>query len=94
MARESTKTTPELPGPLSGPWTPAESESGSALVMCMQAHNLLRPPPQMKILDPPLIIQCVPQKRKPINQVNFSENLNDLSEKVYIVTKFSLSSFF
>ena len=39
-------------------------------------------------------IQCVPQKRKPINQVNFSENWNDLSEKVYIVTKFSLSSFF
>ena len=39
------------------------------------------------------IIQCVPEKRKPINQVHFSENCNDLSEKVYIVTKFSLSSF-
>ena len=39
-------------------------------------------------------IQCVPEKRKPVNQVNFSENCNDLSEKVYIVTKFSLSSFF
>ena len=39
-------------------------------------------------------IQCVPQKRKPINHVKFSENWNDLSEKVYIVTKFSLSSFF
>ena len=39
-------------------------------------------------------IQCVPQKRKPINQVNFSENWNDLSEKAYIVAKFSLSSFF
>ena len=39
-------------------------------------------------------IQCVPQKRKPINQVNFSENWNDFSEKVYIVTKFRLSSFF
>ena len=39
-------------------------------------------------------IQCVPQKRKPINQVNFSENCNDLSEKAYIFTKFSLSSFF
>ena len=38
-------------------------------------------------------IQCVPQKRKPIYQVNFSENWNDLSQKVYIVTKFSLSSF-
>ena len=30
------------------------------------------------------VIQCVPEKRKPINQVNFSENCNDLSEKVYI----------
>ena len=39
-------------------------------------------------------IQCVPEKRKPINRVNFSENCNDLSEKVYTVTKFSLSSFF
>ena len=34
------------------------------------------------------------KKWKPINQVNFSENYNDLSEKVYIVTKFNLSSFF
>ena len=34
-------------------------------------------------------IQCVPQKRKPISQVHFSENCNELSEKVYIVTKFS-----
>ena len=40
------------------------------------------------------IIQCVPEKRKHINQVNFSKNCDDLSEKVYIVTKFSLSSFF
>ena len=39
-------------------------------------------------------IQCVPEKRKPINRVNFSENCNDFSEKVYIVTQFSLSSFF
>ena len=39
-------------------------------------------------------VQCVPDKRKPVNQVNFSEKCNDLSEKVYIVTKFSLSSFF
>ena len=39
-------------------------------------------------------IQCVPEKRKPINRVDFSENCNDLSKKVYIVTKFSLSSFF
>ena len=35
-----------------------------------------------------------PRKRKPINQVNFSEHFNDLSEKDYIVTKFSLSSFY
>ena len=39
-------------------------------------------------------IQCVPEKRKPINQVNFSENCNDLSENVYNITKFSLSSFY
>ena len=39
-------------------------------------------------------VQCVPEKRKPINKVYFSENCNDLSETVYIVTKFSLSSFF
>ena len=39
-------------------------------------------------------IQCVPEKRKPVNQVNFPENCNDLSEKIYIVTKFSLSSLF
>ena len=39
-------------------------------------------------------IQCVPEKRKPINRVNFSENCNELSEKDYIVTKFNLSSFF
>ena len=35
-----------------------------------------------------------PRKKETINQVNFSENYNDLSEEVYIVTKFSLSSFF
>ena len=44
IALETIKTTPELPGPLSRPWTPAESEFGSALVMSMLAHNLLRPP--------------------------------------------------
>ena len=57
IARETIKTTLELPGPLSGPWTPAESELGFALVMCMRAHNILHPPPKkkkkkMKILDP------------------------------------------
>ena len=43
-ARESNKTTLELPGP------PAESEFVSLLVMCVRAHNLLRrpPPPQKK----------------------------------------------
>ena len=48
IARESIKRTPELPGPLSGPWTPAKSEFGSALVICVLAHNLLRPPPHPK----------------------------------------------
>ena len=60
IARESIKITRELPGPLSGPWTPAESEFGSALVMCMLAiellvynsmmlaHHFLRPPPPPK----------------------------------------------
>ena len=44
IARESIKTALELPGPLGGPWTPAESEFGFALV-CVRAHNhLLRPP--------------------------------------------------
>ena len=55
IARETIKTTLELPGPLSGSWTPAEREFTSALVMCVLAYNILRPPPpQMKILDPPL----------------------------------------
>ena len=44
IAPESIKIILELPGPLSGPWTPAESEFGSALVMCVLAQNLLRPP--------------------------------------------------
>ena len=42
----------------------------------------------------PLDIQCVPEKRKPINRVNFSETVMIHQKKVYIVTKFSLSSFF
>ena len=50
---KSIKTTVVLPGPLSGPRTPAESEIVSALVICVLAHNLLRPP-LMKIPDPPL----------------------------------------
>ena len=40
IARERIKTTLEL----AGLWTPAESEFGSALIMCVRAHNLLRPP--------------------------------------------------
>ena len=47
IARESIKTTRELPGPLSGPWTPAEREFGPELVMFVRAHNLLRPPPPL-----------------------------------------------
>ena len=43
VARESIKTTYRAPGPLSGPWTLAESEFGFALVMCVRAHSLLRP---------------------------------------------------
>ena len=48
----------------------------------------------LKYLISKMTIQCVPENRKLINRVNFSENCNDLSEQVYIVTKFSLSSFF
>ena len=33
------------PPPPGGPWTPAESEFGSALLMCVRARNLLHPPP-------------------------------------------------
>ena len=47
-AQESIKTTLELPGLLSGPWTAAESEFGSALVMCIGAHNLWPPPKKKK----------------------------------------------
>ena len=35
-----------------------------------------------------------PRKKETHKSSKFSENCNDLSEKVYIVTKFSLSSFF
>ena len=48
VARESIKTTLEFPGPLMGPWTLAEGEFGSALVICvlgLLAHKLFRPPP-------------------------------------------------
>ena len=31
-------------------------------------------------------VQCAPEKKKPINQVNFSENYNELSQIVYIIT--------
>ena len=56
----------ELPGPLSGPWTPAESEFGSALVMCVRAHHFLRPPPpKWKSWI------CLPLKRAKKNGTNF-----------------------
>ena len=50
IARETINIAPEFPGP------PSESEFGFALVMCVWAHNLLRPPPPKKkkeILAPP-----------------------------------------
>ena len=49
---------------------------------------------QQKQTNKKIYIQCVAEKRKLINQVNFSENYNDLSKNIYIVTKFSSSSFF
>ena len=57
IAQESIKTTLELPGPLSGPWTPAKCEFGSALVFVHAGTQSFAPPPpsQMKILDPPLM---------------------------------------
>ena len=42
IASENSKTTLEFPTNL------AKSELGSALVMCVRAHNLLRPPPKKK----------------------------------------------
>ena len=76
IARESIKTTLELPGPLSGPWTPAESEFGSALVMCIPARNILRRlPPKMKILDPPLGSDAPGARKNVIIHVNLSRNL-------------------
>ena len=48
IARESIKTTLELPGPLSGPWTPTESEFSSALVMCVLAQITFCAPPPHK----------------------------------------------
>ena len=56
MARESIKTTLDLPGPLNEPWIPAESEFGSALVMCLRAHNLLRPSPSEYPGSAPVIV--------------------------------------
>ena len=41
IARESIKTTLELPGP----WTPAKSEFGSVLVMCLLTQPFAPPPP-------------------------------------------------
>ena len=47
----------------------------------MLSLHFHEPNPSMQHANPD--IQCVPEKRKPINQVNFSENCNDLSEKDY-----------
>ena len=85
IPRESIKTTPELPGPLSGPWITAENEFGSALVMCIWHVNFCAPPPpppppppQMKILDPPLqvrfVLACFLEKkeRKTLKIMNYT----------------------
>ena len=69
IAWESIKTTLELPGP----WPPAESEFGSALVMCVLAHNPPTPPP------PPggwgtsiyMHIGYVPRERPQFSALNF-----------------------
>ena len=55
-------------------------------------------PPQIHLLLPKekclaMLIYIGLEKKKPINQVKFSENY-DLSKKAYIDTKFCLSSFF
>ena len=39
-------------------------------------------------------IQCVPEKRKRIFQVNFLKTIMIYQQKVYIVAQFGLSSFF
>ena len=45
IARDGIKTTLEPSRALKRALDPTQSEFGSALVMCMRAHNLLRPPP-------------------------------------------------
>ena len=54
IARESVKNPESFQGPLAGPGPWQKGTSGLELVMCLRAHNLLRPRPPMKILDPPL----------------------------------------
>ena len=61
------------------------------LVLCISIILLCK---ALCYIDEKVLYSASQKKRKPINQVNFSENCNDLSEKVYIVTKFNLSSFF
>ena len=55
IARESIKTTLELPGPLSGPWTPAKRDFDSR-ARNVPALTIFLPPPPMAVLDPPLVI--------------------------------------
>ena len=70
IARESIKTTLELP------WTSAESEFSSVLVMCVQVHvhHICAPPKKkMKILDPPLYWRPNDAKTK-CNSLSKEEN--------------------
>ena len=62
IAQKSFKTTPELPGPLSGPWSPCRI--GVQFRTCACGHIIFcAPPPPMKSWIRPclLFIQCVPQ---------------------------------
>ena len=71
IAQESIKTALDLPGPFSGPWTPAESEFSSALVMCVRPNNFARPPKKKKKKKnpnpgsaPDTNLQCFDDSRK------------------------------
>ena len=71
IVRESINTTLELPRPLSRPWTPAESEFGSTLIMCVWAHNLAPPPPPPPNENPgstPGVCMCVCVLAKVVNR--------------------------
>ena len=75
-ARERQKPR-ELPGHLSGHWTPAApywGTSGFSLVMCMRAHNLLRPPPLNENPGLAPVVYTVP-----IFQINIRLKYNTLT---------------